>query len=249
MPHVGTHVPDDIFSRLTLEAQALPDTDWHVGRLYDFLGGMGIASLRATHSRYVVDLNRPADGTALYPGQDETGLIPATTFDREPIYMEDQEPTEAEIGQRVDDYWRPYHQRLAEEIEDRKQRFGYALLWDAHSIRSFVPRFFDGNLPDLNLGTGGGVTADPLLAEELAKIAAESDTYSVVLNQRFKGGYITRHYGEPERGVHAVQLELTWDNYMDEDAPYSFDEEKADRLRPVLKALIAHMSAFRPSLV
>ena len=246
MPHVGVHVPDDIAARFSAAAKPLPDTDWHVDRLYDFLGGMGVPVLKATHSRYVTDLNRAPDGAALYPGQAGTGLVPVETFAGEALYGEGNAPGTEEIEERVEKYWRPYHAKLTQELARISKAQGYAILWDAHSIRSHVSRLFDGRLPDLNFGTGEGASADPGLAVGLMEIAGGQDDYSAVLNQRFTGGYITRHYGDPVIAVHAVQLELSQINYMQEDPPYAFDEARAEKLRPLLKRLVESARDFKP---
>jgi N-formylglutamate deformylase len=238
MPHVGTEVPPEIAARFTEAAKPLPDTDWHVDRLYDFLDGLGASVIAARQSRYVVDLNRPPDGKPLYPGASNTGLCPTTTFDDAPIYRDGAEPDAAEIAARTEAHWRPYHERLQAELEKIRARHGIALLWDAHSIRSEVPRFFDGRLPDLNLGTGGGSSADPALLAALEGIAADAAPYTWVSNGRFKGGYITRAYGDPARGVHAVQLELSEIVYMNEDPPYDFRDDLAAGIRPVLRRLL-----------
>ena len=241
MPHVGTVIPEEIAEAMTPLARQVPDTDWHVDRLYDFLGELGAASIRAFHSRYVVDLNRDPEGRALYPGASETGLCPLDSFDGEPLYRPEWHPHEAAIGARLDVYWRPYHERLARALADMKARHGVAILWDAHSIRSQVPRFFEGRLPDLNIGTGGGKTADPdLVAAVDAAVgeAAGGEAFTKVVNGRFKGGYITRHHGSPAEGVHAIQLELSQITYMEERPPWRFDEAAAAKLRPVLKAML-----------
>jgi N-formylglutamate deformylase len=236
MPHTGTHVPVEIKKRLTGEALALPDTDWHLEKLYDFLDGIGASALVATHSRYVVDLNRPPDNANLYPGQDSTPLVPLDTFHRAPLYRSGEEPDAAEIGRRVETYWRPYHEKLAEELARMKEKYDYALLWDAHSILSEVPRFFSGKLTELNLGTADGHACGSGIGEGLMQKVAG---YGAVLNGRFKGGYITRTYGDPANGVHAVQLELSEATYMKETPPFRFDNSLAKRLRPQLRALIA----------
>lgn len=235
MPHTGTHVPPKLLSRMSEAARALPDTDWHLERLYDFLDEFGASVLIATHSRYVVDLNRLPDNVNLYPGQDTTGIVPVDTFHKEPLYLPGKEPFEAEINERIRTYWKPYHDKLAEEIEALKARHGYALLWDAHSIFSELPRFFQGRLPDFNLGTAGGRSCAPGVGEGLLKAV---EGYSAVLNGRFKGGYITRRYGDPANGVHAVQLELSEATYMEEKPPYRLREELARELRPQLRTLL-----------
>lgn len=241
MPHVGTRLPNDIQTRMTETARRVPDTDWHVDRLYDFVGELGASVLQPVHSRYVVDLNRPPDGANLYPGQDTTGLCPDETFDGEPLYLDGAAPPDNEVARRVEMYWRPYHEKIAAELDRLKERHGIALLWEAHSIRSHVPRLFEGRLPDLNLGTAGGASCAPDLAERLSAIANEASGYTAILNGRFTGGYITRHFGKPSAGVHAVQLELTQSSYMEEVYPFAFDEELARNLRPTLRRLIEAM--------
>ena len=238
MPHVGTHVPADIAARFTDAAQPLPDTDWHVDRLYDFLGDLGASVIAATHSRYVIDLNRAPDDRALYAGARNTELCPTSTFAEQPLYRDGGGPDADEAAARRDAHWRPYHDQLAEELSAITARHGIAVLWDAHSIRSRVPRFFDGRLPDLNLGSGGGTTADPGLLAGLETAAAQAEGYTSVLDGRFKGGYITRNYGDPAGGVHAVQLELSQITYMDEDPPYTFRDDLAAGIRPVLRRLM-----------
>ncbi|MCU0898487.1 MAG: N-formylglutamate deformylase [Burkholderiales bacterium] len=243
IPHMGTYVPEEIASRLTPAARALPDTDWHLDQLYDFLDEMGASVLMATHSRYVVDLNRPPDDASLYPGQDVTGLVPVDTFARESLYA-GALPDAAEIAQRRERYWRPYHDRLATELARLREQHGYVLLWDAHSIASRVPRFFDGRLPDFNLGTGGGTAADPALAGALLSAVASARGYTAVLDGRFKGGYITRRYGDPASRVHAIQLELAQETYMQESPPYAFDESRAAQVRPHLRRLLETLLAW-----
>jgi N-formylglutamate deformylase len=235
MPHTGTYVPEPLKRRMTRHALELPDTDWHLEKLYDFLGELSASVLIATHSRYVVDLNRPPDNASLYPGQDTTPLVPVDTFHKQPLYRPREEPNEAEIAERVEAYWKPYHAKLAEALASLKARHGYALLWDAHSIFSVVPRFFTGSLAELNLGTADGRSCGAGIGEGLmTKVSG----YSAVLNGRFKGGYITRTYGAPAEAVHAVQLELSEATYMDESPPFRFKEALAARLRPQLRALI-----------
>ena len=235
MPHTGTYLPDWLRERLTPAAQSVPDTDWHLARLYDFLGDLGASVLVATHSRYVVDLNRPPDNATLYPGQDTTGIVPVDTFHREPLYLPGKQPTADEARDRIGKYWQPYHRKLAEALAGLKAQHGYALLWDAHSSFSVLPRFFAGKLPDLNLGTADGKSCAPGIGEALAKSV---EGYSVALNGRFKGGYITRRYGDPANRVHAMQLELSEATYMDERAPYAFREDLARELRPQLRTLL-----------
>ncbi len=241
IPHCGTYLPPEIAATMTEAGRSTPDTDWHVDRLYDFAAGLGAGVLAATHSRYVVDLNRPPDDAPLYSNADTTGLCPTTTFAREPIYAAGAEPDAEAIAARVAAYWRPYHAKLAGELARIKARHGVALLFDAHSIRSEVPRLFAGRLADLNLGTGGGGSADAEIERRLAEICANAEGYTSVLNGRFTGGYITRAYGRPADGVHAVQLELSQITYMAEDPPFSFLPERAARLRPLLERLLGDM--------
>ncbi|MFM8589443.1 MAG: N-formylglutamate deformylase [Limnohabitans sp.] len=238
MPHVGTYVPPRLRARLTDAAQQVPDTDWHLEALYGFAQALGASVLVATHSRYVIDLNRPADNANLYPGQDTTGLCPIDTFDKQALYRSpDDLPGPAEIAARCEALWQPYHQQLQQSLQALRTRFGRVALWDAHSIRSQVPRFFQGRLPDLNLGTADGKSCDPRLADTLLALARASGM-SAVLNGRFKGGYITRQYGQPEQGIHAVQLEMAQITYMDETPPYRFCTERAAQVQPCLQVLL-----------
>jgi len=236
IPHTGTYVPADIAARFSSSKVAeLPDTDWHLHVLYDFVPRMGAWTIHAHHSRFVVDLNRAADGTPLYPGRDETGLIPSSTFHSEPVYRAGAEPTAQELQQRTELYWRPYHQALRAKVDELKAEFGYALLWDAHSIESHVPRFFDGQLPGLMLGDVDGASAAPALSNAVLEVHAHSG-YTFQKNKPFKGGYITRAFGRPAENVHALQLEMSQRLYMQEGSPFRFDETLANQLRPTLQA-------------
>ena len=248
MPHVGTELPEDLQAGYSAVGQAVDDTDWHIHELYDFALALGASTLRPRYSRYVIDLNRPADGANLYPGQNTTGLCPLTTFDGVPLYLPGQQPDEAEIARRLELYWQPYHLALQSQLERIKAIHGYALLWDAHSIRSVIPHLFEGELPVFNFGTASGSACAPGIGEELQALAEQmTSQFPAVLNGRFKGGFITRQYGNPEQAVHAVQLELAQRAYMQESAPYSLENSKVEKLRPVLQALIARFMAFNPS--
>lgn len=238
MPHVGTFVPHDIGSALSDCAARRPDTDWHLPRLYAFVEALDATLIVATHSRYVVDLNRPPDGANLYPGRDTPRLCPVDTFAREPLYRGAVEPGKAEIARRVREVWQPYHRRLREELERVRAAHGVAMLWDAHSIAPQVPRLFEGRLAHFNLGTGSGSACDPALAAALLAQLREQRDYESVLDGRFTGGYITRTYGRPAAGVHAVQLEMTTDCYMDPESPYPYRADLAARVQPILRGLL-----------
>jgi N-formylglutamate deformylase len=234
MPHAGTFVPHAVGAHFTSCAACRCDTDWHLPRLYDFARELDATIVVASFSRYVIDVNRPPDGANLYPGRDTPKLCPTDTFDQRPLYR-DALPDAAETKRRLASVWWPYHHRLEREIARVRDRHGVAVLWDAHSIVSVAPRLFEGRLTDFNLGTADGASCDPLLATRLRDALASHREYTSVLNGRFKGGYITRRYGRPADGVHAVQLEMTQCAYMQEESPYTFSREKAVRVRPILR--------------
>lgn len=235
VPHDGREIPSDIHARMTATGRAIPDTDWHVAALYEFAAGLGASVLTANYSRYVVDLNRSADDGVLYPGQIVTGLCPEQTFAGDAIYSSGA-ISEDELTMRVKTYWTPYHQQLDNTLRSMHAEHGYALLWDAHSIPSTVPRLFDGQLPVLNLGSNNGNSCDAVIEDAVADVARGS-SYSTVVNGRFKGGYITRHYGDPARGVHALQLEIAQRAYMSEETT-KLDERIANGLRAILKSML-----------
>jgi N-formylglutamate amidohydrolase len=247
VPHAGTHVPDAIAARLTAAARALPDTDWHVEKLYAFVRSTGATLMCATHSRYVVDLNRDPGGAALYPGADNTELCPTRTFGNEPVYRPGEPPDADEVAARRATFFDPYHAVLAAEIERVRARHGYAVLLDGHSIAAEVPRFFQGRLPDFNLGTAEGASCDPQLQSIARDVVAGADGFSHVVNGRFKGGYVTRHYGRPGHAVHALQLEMVQDAYMDERPPYRWDPDRAAGLARVLERLVVALAEWRPA--
>ncbi len=240
IPHAGTYLPEKIRERLRPIGRAVVDTDWHVDKLYAFLDELDVTVLTATYSRTVVDLNRSSSGGKLYPGQAETGLCPTETFDGEKLY-EGTPPDALEIAHRVELYWRPYHAALAAQIARLRKKHRRVHLLDAHSIRAEVPRLFGGRLPDLNFGTNDGASCDAAVVERA--MAAAGDRFSHVLNGRFKGGFITRHYGAPADGVHAVQLEMAQRIYMDEVWQETFEPARAAELIGVLRQVVEALAA------
>jgi N-formylglutamate deformylase len=234
MPHAGTFIPHSVGRALNDCAARRADTDWHLARVYDFLADLDATVVRACFSRYVIDVNRPSDGTNLYPGRDTPGLCPGDTFDRQPLYR-GATPDAQEVARRAEAIWRPYHARLQREVSRVVSEHGTAILWDAHSIVSVAPRLFDGRLADFNLGTADDASCDPALAQSLFAALKGHARFSAVLNGRFKGGHITRAFGDPSRGVHAIQLEMAEASYMDEISPYTFRETRAREIRPILR--------------
>ena len=237
MPHAGLRLTPSVEAGLIAEAQSLPDTDWHIPQLYAFAHELGASTLAGEYSRFVIDLNRPSDDKPMYVGA-TTGLYPSTLFDGVALFKDGLEPTAQERASYLEKVWGPYHRTLHDELVRMKAEFGYALLFDAHSIRSVIPHLFDGKLPDFNLGTFNGVSCDPQLATQLEAICAKYSAYSHVLNGRFKGGHITRHYGNPAENVHAVQLELGQCTYMEEFEPFRYRPDLAAPTQVVLKELL-----------
>ena len=237
LPHDGIALPEDLANRMTPEARGVPDTDWFVGRLYDFARRLGASLLVPVNSRYVVDLNRPPDDLSLYPGQNTTGLCPVQRFTGESVYLPGEEPNAAEVAQRVERYWRPYHDALAGELARLRAAHGRAVLWEGHSIRSTVPFLFDGRLPDFNLGTVGGTSCSPGLQARVEAVLASQSDYTWVANGRFKGGYITRHHGRPGEGVEALQLELAQSTYMDESTG-RYQYERAEKVQALVERML-----------
>jgi len=245
LPHVGVGLPGGLAERLTPAALQLPDTDWHVEKLYAFASSLDVSVLEARLSRYVIDLNRDPSGASLYPGKSTTELCPLTTFALEPVYQAGAEPSPEEIASRVQDVFEPYHAALRQEIASIRARHGYAILLEGHSIRSYVPRFFDGRLPDLNLGSADGQTASASVEQAAREVLAGSGM-SWVANGRFKGGYITRCFGSPAERVHALQLEMALGCYMHEESPYAFDAARAAPLISVLERLVQALLSVHP---
>jgi N-formylglutamate amidohydrolase len=245
VPHAGTFVPPELADRIVPAARALPDTDWHVDTLYAFARDLDVTLVVATHSRFVVDLNRNPTGASLYPGADVTELCPTRTFANAPIWREGAAPDATEVAARRAQYFDPYHAALAAEIERVRARCGCAILLDGHSIRAEVPRFFEGRLPDLNLGTAGGASCAPAVEAIAVHALGAAKGFTNVVNGRFKGGYVTRHYGRPADGVHALQLEIAQACYMDEAPPYRWDAGRAAALGSVLARLVNSLLTWR----
>jgi N-formylglutamate deformylase len=226
LPHCGELIPDELHSRYHPRALNVEDTDWHLHKLYAFAAEMGASVLQPRASRFVIDLNRPSDNATMYPGANNTELCPTRFFTGDPIYVDGGAPTPAEITQRTAQWWQPYHGAIA--------------------IKSELPWLFEGRLPALNLGTVSGASCAPELRAALAGVLAAQDSYSHVVDGRFKGGYITRHYGRPDERVHAVQLEMIWDCYMDETPPYAYRPDKAAQVQPLLRELLRTLRDWKP---
>jgi N-formylglutamate deformylase len=243
IPHAGTDL-------MTFEPAfvspwlARKDADWWLGELYDFVAPLGATVVSTRLSRSIIDVNRDPSGASLYPGQATTELVPTTTFDGEPLYRAGLAPDAADIADRRRLYFDPYYAALGEEIARLRQKHRRVALFDAHSIRSVVPRLFDGELPVFNLGTNSSASCDPRLRETIGAVLAASGQASVV-DGRFKGGWITRAYGRPREGVEAVQLELACRAYMHEPErpapanwPTPIDERRAAPTRATIKRVL-----------
>lgn len=231
IPHDGTVIPEHVGINMHNFAHKTPDRDYFVSQLFSFAKDFDISLLKTHISRYVIDMNRPADDSSLYPGQSGTELCPITSFDNKDLYL--NKPSSDDIQQRIVDYWQPYHQIISDKLKVIKQQHGFAILIDAHSIKSQVPRFFDGQLPDINIGTNSGLSCSPEISDKFAAVLKSQSNYSYVFNQRFKGGFITRNYGEPNNNIHAIQIELSQINYMDE-SKNRYVVEKAEKLKTLL---------------
>jgi len=246
LPHVGTRIPPELQSSYAERALAVEDTDWHLEPVYAFARDLGASVIVPRHSRFVIDLNRPPENLPMYPGANNTELCPTRFFTGEPLYRAGGAPDGAEVQQRLARYWLPYHQALQAELARLKAVHGHALLWDGHSIKSELPWLFEGRLPDLNLGTAGSTSCATTLRRALMRRLDRQIAYSHVTDGRFKGGYITRQYGRPQEGVHAVQMEMCWRCYMDERPPYTLDPARLAVLQPLLHDLLETMLAWNP---
>jgi N-formylglutamate deformylase len=245
IPHVGTRIPDDQRERYLPRALDVEDTDWYLDRLYAFAADLGASVLVPAESRYLIDLNRPRENTPMYAGSNNTELCPTRFFTGEPLYREGRAPDAAEVARRIEAYWQPYHDALGAELARVKSAHGHAVLFDAHSIKSELPWLFDGTLPHLNLGTVEGRSCAPSLRAALGSVLAAQERYTHVVDGRFKGGHITRAFGRPADGVHAVQLEMCWRTYMDED-PRGWNDARAAEATPLLTRLVRTMIEWTP---
>ncbi|MCP1200525.1 N-formylglutamate deformylase [Notoacmeibacter sp. MSK16QG-6] len=243
MPHAGTWLPAGARAALNETGRALADTDWHIDRLYAGLIPQATI-VRANFHRYLIDANRDPGGQSLYPGQNTTGLCPETDFDGLPLYEEDRFPNPEKLQARLAAYHASYHTALAAELDRLRKLHGVVVLYDCHSIRSNIPFLFEGKLPDFNIGTNGGVTCAPVMEAATVDLCAAAEGYTHALNGRFRGGWTTRHYGCPDQGIHAIQMELAQSAYLQsEAAPFAYDPAKADRLRPHLTTILETLIA------
>ncbi|HEU4380708.1 MAG TPA: N-formylglutamate deformylase [Hyphomicrobiaceae bacterium] len=245
-PHTGTDIPSDIEARCVSAWLARKDADWWIDQLYaDMAQELGATIVHTAISRTVIDVNRDPSGVSLYPGQNTTELVPTATFDGEPLWKPGQVPDAAQIAHRRAIYFAPYHAALGGEIARLRAQHPRVALYDCHSIRSVIPRLFEGELPVMNIGTNSGAACALQLQDAIASISEAGD-FSYIVNGRFKGGYITRHYGQPGQGVHAVQMELACRGYMHETAgpvsegswPMPFDADYAAPIRDALRAIL-----------
>ena len=237
MPHSGLALTPQVQSGLTEKALTLPDTDWHVPEVYSFLGELGVGRISANYSRYVIDLNRPLDDAPLYASK-TTGLFPSILFDESPVFKPACLPNKRHHQFCKENIWQPYHGKITEELECLKAKFGYAILFDAHSIAPETPMLFEGRLADFNFGNNNGEASSQKWLQAASGVVPDG-TYSRVSNGRFKGGYITRSFGNPKKNIHAIQLELSQACYLkNQSHPYSIDSNKLANLQAVLKQVI-----------
>ncbi len=243
-PHSGTYLPDDVRRDLNETGQFLSDTDWYLPKLYDGLLPSA-TTVTAEFHRYVIDANRDPSGQSLYPGQATTGLIPETDFDGNPIWS--RVPDIAQKMQRQVAYHEAYHRALRTALHRARDRHGFAILYDCHSIRSQIPRLFDGTLPDFNIGTFDGRSCDACLARNVEAVCRDARRFTCVVNGRFKGGWTTRHYGQPTKGIHAIQMELAQSTHLEtETSPWAYSPEKSKVLRPFLEEVLWNIDQWRP---
>lgn len=250
VPHAGTFIPPELRHHYTERALQVEDTDWLLDQLYAFALPLGAGLLAPRCSRYVIDLNRPPGDAPMYPGANNTELCPTRHFSGDPLYRDGHAPDAAEIARRRATYWQPYHDALSGELARLRAEHGHALLFDGHSICAELPWLFDGRLPDLNLGTASGASCDPGLRQALVGVLAAQRSFSQVVDGRFKGGYITRQHGRPAQQVHAVQLEMGWQCYLDDrqtpTVQTRLDPDRVARLLPVLAALMDALLTWLP---
>jgi N-formylglutamate deformylase len=249
VPHAGREIPAELQLHYDPRALQVEDTDWHLERLYAFAAAeLGASLIAPRFSRYVIDLNRPPEDTPMYPGANNTELCPTRFFTGEPLYRAGHEPDAAEVVRRLATYWSRYHDALAGELARLKAQHGHVVLLDGHSIKSRLPWLFDGQLHDLNLGTAGGTSCAPSLRDALAAVLGSQTGFSHVIDGRFKGGYITRHYGRPAEGQHAVQMEMCWSCYLgDEARPQDWSDAQAARALPLLRRLAQTLCGWTPT--
>ncbi|HVQ06422.1 MAG TPA: N-formylglutamate deformylase [Burkholderiaceae bacterium] len=246
VPHVGRELPPDQRHRYVERALQFEDADWHLDELYGFVKALGASLIVPRYSRFLIDLNRPPENAPMYPGVNNTELCPTRFFTGDALYRAGMAPDASEIARRVRAYWQPYHDALRAELRRIHTAHGHAVLFDGHSIKSELPWLFEGKLPDLNLGTASGTSCAPTLRAALNRVLDAQAHFTHVTDGRFKGGHITRHYGQPDKGIHAVQLEMCWSSYMAEQAPFELDPRRTARLSPVLQALVHTMLRWTP---
>lgn len=245
-PHVGTTIPGDQQYRYTPRALEAEDTDWFLDRLYAFAAGLGATMIVPRFSRYLIDLNRSSDNAPMYPGQNNTELCPRRHFSGDTLYRANLAPDDAEIQRRIEHFWQPYHHTLHAELALLKSTHGHAVLFDAHSIKSALPWLFDGQLPNMSIGTANGASCAADLSDAVLRVFAAQSAFSHVLNGRFKGGHITRHFGTPGEGIHAIQLEMCWRSYMHETPPFRWNESLAAGVTPLLRTFVETLIAWTP---